>query len=368
MAHFHEVELTDGMLVRTGYEIEEEMEAEPIEAERLEGELRFAGGKRTGDQDQRQKELESAATALEAGQIDALPAPAKAVWERMFKTALRYCRDERKSAAVAWRAIRQKYHLQPKRQAVAGAKSFIAGTGERSGGGWMVRVTEERNAEMNYERVDQLPVPSYPGVAITVGVGRANKRNLISVIVPARLVSDQPGAVGAIKWVRRHFNDLYRTAKGDIGAQLTAAKRSSSPRRRVQVKRFRAKAEAGAIFVDDPRRATDMIGYGEVYVPFEVDLQGEYATGADVVKMAHEFLLTRGKQGEMHARWELPDGTAPAEVVESFIAREGDQDFIEGAWVMGVKYAPEIWEKVLAGDYTGFSIGGRWGREPAWRA
>jgi hypothetical protein len=44
-------------------------------------------------------------------------------------------------------------------------------------------------------------------------------------------------------------------------------------------------------------------------------------------------------------------------IVESFIARPGDPDFIEGSWVIGVKILDDdLWAKVLAGEINGFSF------------
>jgi len=44
-------------------------------------------------------------------------------------------------------------------------------------------------------------------------------------------------------------------------------------------------------------------------------------------------------------------------VVESFIARAGDPDFIEGSWVIGVKILDDdLWARVLSGDINGFSF------------
>jgi hypothetical protein len=44
-------------------------------------------------------------------------------------------------------------------------------------------------------------------------------------------------------------------------------------------------------------------------------------------------------------------------VVESFIARPGDPDFIEGSWVIGMKILdPDLWQKVLAGELNGYSF------------
>lgn len=44
-------------------------------------------------------------------------------------------------------------------------------------------------------------------------------------------------------------------------------------------------------------------------------------------------------------------------VVESFIAREGDPDFIVGSWVIGVKVLDDdLWNDVLEGNINGFSF------------
>ncbi len=44
-------------------------------------------------------------------------------------------------------------------------------------------------------------------------------------------------------------------------------------------------------------------------------------------------------------------------VVESFIARPGDPNFIEGSWVIGLKILDDdIWEAVLSGELNGYSF------------
>lgn len=44
-------------------------------------------------------------------------------------------------------------------------------------------------------------------------------------------------------------------------------------------------------------------------------------------------------------------------VVESFIARDSDPDFIPGSWVLGVHIPDEErWGQILKGDYNGFSM------------
>lgn len=44
-------------------------------------------------------------------------------------------------------------------------------------------------------------------------------------------------------------------------------------------------------------------------------------------------------------------------VVESFIARPGDPNFIEGSWVVGMKVlSDDVWQQVLDGELNGFSF------------
>ena len=103
--------------------------------------------------------------------------------------------------------------------------------------------------------------------------------------------------------------------------------------------------------------ATKRIVYGEVYVPDERDSDGNWMTAETIEKMAHSFMqelrlvnIDKNHDGE----------TDKGVVVESFIARSGDPDFTEGAWVAAVKVADsDTWAAVEKGEITGFSIEGR---------
>ena len=99
------------------------------------------------------------------------------------------------------------------------------------------------------------------------------------------------------------------------------------------------------------------IVFGEVYVPDVRDTDGEFMTAETIEKMAHNFLANK-KNFEIS---KSHDGnTDKGCVVESFIAREGDPDFIPGSWVIGVHIPDvEIWKQVEDGTLTGFSIEGR---------
>ena len=98
------------------------------------------------------------------------------------------------------------------------------------------------------------------------------------------------------------------------------------------------------------------IVYGEVYVPDRRDSDGNFMTAETIEKMAHDFMMnSRNAQiSKSH------DGnTDKGCVVERFIAREGDPDFVAGSWVVGM-HVPDakIWKSIEDGELTGFSIEG----------
>ena len=98
------------------------------------------------------------------------------------------------------------------------------------------------------------------------------------------------------------------------------------------------------------------IVYGEVYVPDREDTDGNFMNAETIENMAHDFLANKynSQISEEH------DGNEDKGcIVESFIARKGDPDFIEGSWVIGV-YVPdkEVWDKVESGLLSGFSLEG----------
>jgi hypothetical protein len=98
------------------------------------------------------------------------------------------------------------------------------------------------------------------------------------------------------------------------------------------------------------------IAYAEVYTPNVPDSHGDFMRSDEIRKMAHDF-LARGltKNVDVEHDNELRD----CAIVESFIAREGDPDFIPGSWVAGVHIAdPELWDQVRKGEINGFSLQG----------
>jgi hypothetical protein len=106
----------------------------------------------------------------------------------------------------------------------------------------------------------------------------------------------------------------------------------------------------------------DQVVYGEVYVPDRVDTDNEAMTADNVEKAAWEFLST-GKTSKIDIQHDLAE--SGCQVVESFIAREDWEPWVEGAWVMGVKCTDDIWKSVKSGDLNGFSFYGASKKVPA---
>jgi hypothetical protein len=96
------------------------------------------------------------------------------------------------------------------------------------------------------------------------------------------------------------------------------------------------------------------IVFGVVYSPNVIDTWGEMMLPSDVELMAYRFMETvKLSKSIDHQHDEKPTTSFP---VESFIARKGDPDYPEGAWVLGVKIVDaELWRDVKSGKINGFS-------------
>lgn len=98
------------------------------------------------------------------------------------------------------------------------------------------------------------------------------------------------------------------------------------------------------------------LAYGEVYIPMMPDSQGDFMSRENVEKMAHEF-MKNGFLKNIDTNHDLQK--SGAYVVESFVAREGDKEFIEGAWVLAVHIPDDDdWASVKKGEFGGFSMHG----------
>lgn len=95
--------------------------------------------------------------------------------------------------------------------------------------------------------------------------------------------------------------------------------------------------------------------FSEVYAPNRPDSQGEYMRAETILKMAHDFAKA-GRFQQIDV--EHNNVTVPGiQVVESFIARKGDTDFIEGSWVVGIHVNDDdTWEAIKNGEINGLSL------------
>lgn len=98
----------------------------------------------------------------------------------------------------------------------------------------------------------------------------------------------------------------------------------------------------------------ERVVFAEVIVPESPNVYGDYWTFEAVKEAAYEFM----RQGyEIDIEHDHEDVSDRVFVCESFIARDGDPDFIPGAWVVGMKINDDqIWQDVLDGKINGYSF------------
>lgn len=97
--------------------------------------------------------------------------------------------------------------------------------------------------------------------------------------------------------------------------------------------------------------------YGEVYAPDRPDAQGEFMRKDEIRKMAHDFArkMLQKSIDTMHDNDVVEEKDLC--IVETFIARKDDPDFLEGAWVIGMHVPDEeLWAKIKKGEINGFSM------------
>lgn len=104
---------------------------------------------------------------------------------------------------------------------------------------------------------------------------------------------------------------------------------------------------------------------GVVLEPERVDAQGDIYSADEVRRAAHRFMEEFGGLGFMH-RCRVND---QVKVLENYLAPVeftlGEVTVPKGTWLMAVRVlSDELWQRVKAGEVTGFSIGGTARRTP----
>ncbi len=111
------------------------------------------------------------------------------------------------------------------------------------------------------------------------------------------------------------------------------------------------------------RNDFERIVMGEVYVPMHLDTFHTTMTKEEIKRVAYDF-MRKGLLDHIDIMHDYKK--SGCYVVESFIARAGDPDFVEGSWVLATKIVDDsLWQRVLNGEFNGYSIGGRATREAA---
>lgn len=92
----------------------------------------------------------------------------------------------------------------------------------------------------------------------------------------------------------------------------------------------------------------------EVFIPDTPNSFGDIATAEAIKEYAYEFARRGFGIDVEHDNVDVQHKDVI--VVESFIAREGDPEFIPGSWVVGMRIlSDELWQKVLDNEINGFS-------------
>ncbi len=98
----------------------------------------------------------------------------------------------------------------------------------------------------------------------------------------------------------------------------------------------------------------EQIVTGEVYAPYVLDSHREMMLPSDLRQLAHAFVSEQKIRliDVMHTnKW------VDAAVIESFLARKGDPDYSEGAWVLSTKVFDEkVWADIRVGKINGYSL------------
>jgi hypothetical protein len=98
----------------------------------------------------------------------------------------------------------------------------------------------------------------------------------------------------------------------------------------------------------------ERIVMAEVIVPNAPNVFNDYWTPEAVREAAYMFMKKGFGIDIEHDNNDISERAVY--LVESFIARPGDPDFIEGSWVVGMYIADDaIWQDVLDGEINGYS-------------
>lgn len=99
----------------------------------------------------------------------------------------------------------------------------------------------------------------------------------------------------------------------------------------------------------------EQVVMGELLIPDVPNSYGDIYTRESIKEFCYEFAMRGFGIDVNHDNVDV-NAAGGVYVVESFIVRAGDPDFIEGSWVIAMKILDDaIWQQVLDGEINGFS-------------
>lgn len=98
----------------------------------------------------------------------------------------------------------------------------------------------------------------------------------------------------------------------------------------------------------------EQVAWAEVLVPDVPNTFGDLYTREAIVGFRDGFMKSEFILDIEHDLVDVKN--RDYYIVESFIARDDDQDFVPGSWVLGVKIInDDLWQMILDGEINGFS-------------
>lgn len=113
--------------------------------------------------------------------------------------------------------------------------------------------------------------------------------------------------------------------------------------------------KVGSFLVAKDETPDQRLVFCEAYAPMCPDSDGDVMSQEDIQKMAHSFMVAK-KLDKIDVQHDNKTYSGLS-IVESFIARKGDDTFLPGSWVVGIHVNNDaIWEKIKKGEINGVSI------------
>lgn len=107
------------------------------------------------------------------------------------------------------------------------------------------------------------------------------------------------------------------------------------------------------LYIREDDERWERLVFAEVLVPESPNTYSDFWTRDAIKEAAYGFM----KHGfGIDVDHDNVDRTGGIYIVETFIARDGDPDFIPGSWVVGMRVEDdEVWGRILSGDINGYS-------------